>query len=478
MNNGNNKEKITIYPVTRIEGHAKITIHLNKRSQINRVLFHVDQFRGFEKFLEGRYFEEAPISTAKICGICPLSHILGAVKAGDMIMNVKIPYTAKLLRQLAHLGQIIQSHCLHFFYLASPDFLLGWDSDPSIRNIAGLVEKYPDFAIKGVKLRKFGQTIIEYVGGARINPKNFIAGGVASPLDPKHRDELLSQVDQMLSFALEGLNFIKNYIQTNKEFVDNYANFQTNFLSLVNDDKWEVYDGKLRFINNTGDEVIDFEDYKYHEYIGEYIEDWSYLKFPFFKMKGYPDGVYRVGPLARLNIVKDLPTENARKEFIEFKQINNYKPIHPSFYYHYARMIEVIHSIEKVREILLDSEILSKDVFVKGKVENQEGIGVIEAPRGTLIHHYWVDEKGTIIKVNMIVASGNNNWAMSKAVEDIAIKNLDPNNLKEYMLNLVEGGIRCYDPCLSCSTHAIGQMPILIQIYDHNNNLVNVFQRD
>lgn len=470
-------EKITIYPVTRIEGHAKITIHL-KDDKIDRVLFHVDQFRGFEKFIEGRYFEEAPIITAKICGICPLSHILGAVKAGDMIMNVEIPYTAKLLRRLAHLGQIIQSHCLHFFYLASPDLLLGWDSSPAIRNVAGLIEKYPDFAMKGIKLRKFGQTIIEYVGGARINPKNFICGGVAQPLEHQKRENLLNQIDEMISFCLEGIEFIKNYIEKNKAFVEKYANFETNFISLTNDGIWEVYDGKIRVIDRDGKVLEEFNDVEYYKHVGEYIEKWSYLKFPFLLKYGYPDGVYRVGPLARLNTSTKMPTEKASIEFNYFKQINDYKPVHPSFYYHYARMIEVLHSLELVYEILMDKDILSNEVFVKGKVEKEEGIGVIEAPRGTLIHHYWVDENGTILKCNMIVASGNNNWAMSKAVESIAKDFVDPLNIQEKDLNLIEGGIRCYDPCLSCSTHAIGQMPIIIQVFDEENRLIKQFLRE
>lgn len=480
MQNGKTTDnKITIYPVTRIEGHAKITIHLDQKDEIEKVLFHVDQFRGFEKFIEGRYFEEAPIITAKICGICPISHILGAAKAGDMIMNVQIPYTAKLLRTLVHLGQIIQSHSLHFFYLAAPDLLLGWGAEPSIRNISGLVQKYPDFAIKGVKLRKFGQTIIEYISGARINPKNIIAGGMSAPLNPNYRDELLYQVEQMISYAQDGLKYIKDYIEKNRVFVEEYANFQTNFLSMINGNgDWEAYDGKLRVINPNGDVIFDFEQTEYYKYIKEFIEDWSYLKFPFLQNLGYPDGVYRVGPLSRLNVCKDTPTEKASAELRYFRQINNYKPVHPSFYYHYARMIEVIHCLEKAKEILMDSQILSKDVFVKGKVEKEQGIGVIEAPRGTLIHHYWVDEKGTIVKSNFIVASGHNSWAMSKAVEMIAKKFLDPKNVKEESLNLVEGGIRCYDPCLSCSTHAVGKMPMIIQIYDYKKNLINTITRE
>lgn len=470
--------KITIYPVTRIEGHGKVTIYLDENMNIDKVFFNVDQFRGFEKFLEGRYFEEAFIMTAKICGICPVSHILTAVKAGDMIMNIDVPPTGKMLRLLAHLGQYIQSHALHFFYLAAPDFLLGWGADPAIRNVVGLIQKYPDIAVKGVKLRKFGQTMIQYVAGARINPKNLIPGGVAAPLEPKYRDELLKQIDEMISYALDGLNYMKQYIEKNKSFFETCANFETKFLSLVNGDNWEIYDGRIRLIDKDGTILEEFDSTKYINYIGEHVEDWSYLKFPYFLKFGYPDGVYRAGPLARVNVAKHMPTEKASVELKYFKEMNNYKPVQPTFYYHYARLIEMLHSLEKAKELLEDERILDKEVYAKGKVERSEGIGVIEAPRGTLFHHYWVDEKGRILKCNFIVASGNNAWAMSKTVDMIARRFLDPKNIKEEALNLIEGGIRCYDPCLSCSTHAVGQMPLMLEIYDHKGELVNVIKRE
>ncbi|MCX7871394.1 MAG: Ni/Fe hydrogenase subunit alpha [bacterium] len=472
--------KITIYPVTRIEGHAKITIHLDNDLKVDKVYFHVDQFRGFEKFSEGRHFKEMPIITAKICGICPVSHILGAVKAGDMIMGVNIPYTAKLLRELIHMGQIIQSHSLHFFYLASPDLLLGWDENPKIRNIAGVIEKYPDIATKGVELRKFGQSIIEWIAGARINPKWIVPGGMANSLTPQVKDKILLNLPKVKSHILFTINLFKDYIQKNKDFIIDYANFDTGYLGLVsNNDSLELYDGKIRYFDKNLITKIEFLPKDYLNYIAEYIEDWSYLKFPFLKIYGYPEGVYRVGPLARLNIINKIDTELANKELQEFKNLsNNGKAVSASFYYHYARLIEILYAIEKVELILNDKEILSKDVYIENKVVNEEGIGVIEAPRGTLIHHYWVDEKGTIKKVNMIVASGHNNWAMSKAVEVIAKKYIDMNNLTEGILNRVEGGIRCYDPCLSCSTHAVGNMPILIEIYDNQKKLIKTIKRE
>ncbi|MGC8814923.1 MAG: Ni/Fe hydrogenase subunit alpha [bacterium] len=471
--------KIIIYPVTRIEGHAKVTIYLNNDLKVEKTYFHVDQFRGFEKFTEGRYFKEMPIITAKICGICPVSHILAAVKAGDMIMGVDIPYTAKLLRKLVHMGQIIQSHSLHFFYLASPDLLLGWDADPKIRNIAGVIDKYPDIALKGVELRKFGQSIIEWVAGARINPKWIVPGGMANSLTNEVRDKILFKIDSVKSHILFAIELFKDYIQKNQDFINNYANFDSGYLGLINDnDSLELYDGKLRYMNNDLSEKIDFEIKDYSKYIAEYIEDWTYLKFPFFRLYGYPQGVYRVGPLARLNIISKIDTELANKELTNFKKLGKNRVVTASFYYHYARLIEVLYAIENVEQILNDKEILSKDIYIENKVVNEEGIGIVEAPRGTLIHHYWVDEKGTIKKANMIVATGNNNWAMSKAIELIAKTYIDGNNLTEGMLNRVEGGIRCYDPCLSCSTHAIGNMPILIEIYDTNKNLLKVIQRN
>ncbi|NLI56187.1 Ni/Fe hydrogenase subunit alpha [bacterium] len=472
-------KKITISPVTRIEGHARVTIFLNDEGKVDEAYLHIDQFRGFEKFSEGRYFAEMPIITPRICGICPVSHHLASAKATDDILGVDIPKPAKLLRELIHMGQIIQSHSMHFFELAGPDLILGWDADPRIRNVAGLIQANPELALKAVKLRKFGQRIIELVAGRRIHPTFAIPGGVNQALDPKVRDEILKGIDEMISYVEDGISIATKYIEDNKEVCDKFASFPTGYMGLVKDDgSLELYDGKIRFMDKNGNVVKDFKDKYYLKYIGERVEDWSYLKFPYYKPFGWPEGVYRVGPLGRLNVADKISTPIADEHLKNFKKINDGKPVEGSLYFHYARLIEAIYGIERAREILEDPECLSKDVLISGKVSNEEGIGVIEAPRGTLIHHYWVDEKGTIEKVNLIVATGHNNWAMSKSVESVAKEFVNGKNLTEGMLNRVEGAIRCYDPCLSCSTHAIGKMPLLIELYDSNGNLINFVKRD
>jgi len=472
-------KKITISPVTRIEGHARVTIFLNDEGKVDEAYLHIDQFRGFEKFSEGRYFAEMPIITPRICGICPVSHHLASAKATDDILGVDIPRPAKLLRELIHMGQIIQSHSMHFFELAGPDLILGWDADPRIRNVAGLIQANPELALKAVKLRRFGQRIIELVAGRRIHPTFAIPGGVNQAFDPKSRDEILKGIDEMISYVEDGISIATKYIEDNKEVCDKFASFPTGYMGLVKDDgSLELYDGKIRFMDKDGNVIKDFKDKYYLKYIGERVEDWSYLKFPYYKPLGWPEGVYRVGPLGRLNVVDKISTPIADEHLKNFKKINNGKPVEGSLYFHYARLIEAIYGLERAREILEDPECLSKDVLISGKVSNEEGIGVIEAPRGTLIHHYWVDEKGTIEKVNLIVATGHNNWAMSKSVESVAKEFVDGKNLTEGMLNRVEGAIRCYDPCLSCSTHAIGKMPLLIELYDSNGNLINFVKRD
>ncbi|HOJ92887.1 MAG TPA: Ni/Fe hydrogenase subunit alpha [Dictyoglomaceae bacterium] len=473
------EKKITISPVTRIEGHARVTIHLDDDGKVQEAYLHVDQFRGFEKFSEGRHFSEMPVITERICGICPVSHHLASAKACDEIVGIDIPKTAKLLRELIHMGQIIQSHSMHFFELAGPDLILGWDADPKIRNVVGLIQANPDLALKAVKLRKFGQRIIELVAGRRIHPTFAVPGGVNAALSPEVKDEILKGIDEMIGYTQEGIKIAEDFIEKNKDLCEKFASFSSGYMGLVKEDgSLELYDGKIRFMDKDGEILKEFKGKYYLKYIGEKVEDWSYLKFPFYKPLGYPEGVYRVGPLARLNIADKISTPLANEEFKKFKALGNGKPVEGSLYYHYARLIETIYALERVREILEDPEVMSQDVLRLGTVQNEEGVGVIEAPRGTLIHHYWVDEKGTIEKVNLIVSTGHNNWAMSKGVELVAKAFVDGKDLKEGMLNRVEGAIRCYDPCLSCSTHAIGSMPIVLEFYDSEGNLIDVVKRD
>ncbi|MBC7250138.1 MAG: Ni/Fe hydrogenase subunit alpha [Anaerolineae bacterium] len=472
-------QKITIEPVTRIEGHARVTIHVNDAGQVERAYFHVDQFRGFEKFCEGRMFFEMPVITPRICGICPVSHHLASAKACDMLVGVEPPRPAALLRELMHMGQYIQSHSMHFFHLAGPDLVFGFDADPAIRNVVGIIEANPELALKAVKLRKYGQEIIRIVGGRRIHPRFAVPGGVNKALTKQERDELLAPIDEMIGYMQEGLALAKQWLEANQELVQRFANFKSGYMGLVNPETGdlELYDGMVRVIDREGKLLAQFDGRHYLDYIAEHVEDWSYLKFPYYKKLGWPGGVYRVAPLGRLNVSDGISTPLANEEFKKFKALAE-GPVEPSLYMHYARLIEDIYAAERARELLEDPDITSTDIITESNIITGEGVGVIEAPRGTLFHHYQTDENGQLTKVNLIVATGNNNWAMSHSVDMVAKDFVDPKNLTEGMLNRVEAAIRAYDPCLSCSTHAIGQMPLIIEVRGPDGELINYVKRD
>ena len=471
-------KKIIIEPITRIEGHAKVTIYLDDEGNVEKSYFHVNQFRGFEKFCEGRLYFEMPQITPRICGICPVSHHLASVKATDEIIGVEIPKTAKILRELMHMGQFIQSHSLHFFHLASPDLLLGFDADPAIRNVVGIINKNPELAVTAVKLRKFGQDIIEILGRKKVHPIFAVPGGVNNALSVEDRDKILSEVEYVINSIKKAIEIAKDWIGKNKELVDSFANFKSSYMGLVKDGALEIYDGDVRLVDEEGNILEEFNGSDYLNYIAEHVEDWSYLKFPYYKKKGYPEGCYRVGPLGRLNVCDRISTPLANDEFKLFKTINDGKPVEASMYFHYARLIEDLYAAEKTRELLKDPDILSTDIRTESTRITREGVGTIEAPRGTLFHHYKTDENGVIQKVNLIVATGHNNWAMSKSVDMVAKQFISGKEISEGLLNRVEAAIRCYDPCLSCSTHALGQMPLYIEIHSSNGEIVETIKRD
>ncbi len=473
-----NTRTITINPVTRIEGHAKITIQLDDAGNVTDTQFHVVEFRGFEKFCEGRFFAEMPQITARICGICPVSHLLASAKACDAVLGVLIPRPAKLLRELLHMGQLTQSHALSFFHLSAPDLLLGYDADPAIRNIVGLIQQQPDIAIKGVRLRKYGQEIIKHVGGRKIHPDFPIPGGVNKALTVAERDEMRKGLPEAFAATKFALDLLKKYQAAHHDEVETFASFDSNYMGLVQPDgALEHYDGNLRFSDLNGKTVMDqVPPDKYLDVIAEATEPWSYLKFPFIKQLGYPAGIYRVGPLARLNLVDKISTPQANAVLREWKS-GRHGVRRSSFYYHWARLIEILYALERIGQLLDDPDICSTDIMVTARPANAQGVGVIEAPRGTLFHHYWVDENGRIEKVNLIVATGHNNLAMNRAVLSVAKKYVKGNELKEGMLNRVEAAIRCYDPCLSCSTHAVGQMPLHVQLIAPDGTVLNEMAR-
>ncbi|MBP8047483.1 MAG: Ni/Fe hydrogenase subunit alpha [Anaerolineales bacterium] len=471
--------KITIEPVTRIEGHAKVTIHMKEDNTVDRAYMHVNEFRGFEKFCEGRLYFEMPQITARICGICPVSHHLAAAKAGDAISGQTPPRPANLLRELMHMGQVIQSHGMHFFELAGPDLLLGFDANPETRNIIGLINANPDLTVKAVQLRKFGQEIIKTLGGRRIHPVFAIPGGVNKALTLQERDDILKNSDAAIATLRIGLQIIKDWAQKNMEDINKFAVFPTGYFGLTTPDNGlELYDGDIRLIGRDGAQLERFPVANYLDHIQEHVEPWSYLKFPFYKKMGYPDGVYRVGPLGRLNLAEKIDTPLANDELKIFKSLNKGKPVENTLYYHYARLIECLFAVERVSVLCADPDILSTDILNTRKDFKGHGVGVIEAPRGTLIHDYTADEGGKLLKVNLIVSTGHNNWAMSNAVESVAKTYVMGPNVQEGMLNRVEAAIRAYDPCLSCSTHAVGQMPIQLDIVAPDGSLVKTLTRD
>ena len=473
-----NTRTITISPVTRIEGHAKITIQLDAAGNVADTQFHVVEFRGFEKFCEGRFFAEMPQITARICGICPVSHLLASAKACDAVLGVAIPRPAKLLRELMHMGQLTQSHALSFFHLSAPDLLLGYDADPAVRNVVGLIQQHPDIAIKGVRLRKYGQEIIKHVGGRKIHPDFPVPGGVNKALTVAERDEMRKGLPEAFGQAKFALDLLKKYQAAHHDDVETFASFDSNYMGLVQPDgALEHYDGNLRFSDLNGKIVRDqVPPDKYLEVIAEATETWSYLKFPFIKELGYPNGIYRVGPLARLNLADKISTPQANAALREWKK-TRHGVRRSSFYYHWARLIEILYALERAQQLLDDPDICSTDIMVTARPANAQGVGVIEAPRGTLFHHYWVDGDGRIEKVNLIVATGHNNLAMNRAVLSVAQKYVKGNQLQEGMLNRVEAAIRCYDPCLSCSTHAVGQMPLHVQLIAPDGSVLDELAR-
>lgn len=467
-------KRITIEPVSRIEGHAKVTIQLDDSGHVAKTEFHVTQVRGFEKFTEGRPFYEMPGITARICGICPISHLLASAKACDSIMAVRIPPAARKLRELIHYGQIVQSHALSFFYLSAPDFLLGMDSEPAARNVLGVIAAHPELARDGIELRKFGLLIIEALAQERVHPSWIVPGGVATPISASVRDRILSELPRATEIAGRTLRFFKSALDKYQEEIENFGSFPTMYAGLVDcSGNLQFYDGGLRFRDANGEIVEDRiapEDYA--QFIGEETLRNSYLKAPYFKPIGYPAGVYRVGALGRLNAASQCGTPSADAEFKEFHQRFGVVA-HSAFLYHYARLIEILYALEKIETLLSDPQILDTHVRATAGVNAPEGVGIIEAPRGTLIHHYKVDSAGAITWANLVVATGHNNLAIARSVQQVSEHFIDGTKLSEGMLNRVSAVVRAYDPCLSCSTHASGVLAMDIRLLDWRQTLLD-----
>jgi NAD-reducing hydrogenase large subunit len=467
-------KRITIDPVTRIEGHARITLQLDDEGKVASARLNVTQVRGFEKFTEGRPFYEMPGITARICGICPVSHLLAASKACDAVMAVRVPPAAARLRELLHCAQFVQSHALSFFYLSSPDLLLGMDSDPARRNVLGVIEKHRDMARDGIELRKYGQEIIETLAKERIHPSWVVPGGVNAPMTVEARDRILDGLPEAKAIAARTITFFKSAVDQFGEEIEFFGSAPSMYAGMVDArGGLQLYEGRLRFRNADGGIVEDQVDAAdYGEFIGEASVKDSYLKSPYFKPLGYPEGMYRVGPLARINAADRMGTPQADAELTEFRQRFG-NPAHSSFLYHYARLIEVVYALERIEALLADPRTIETHVRAKAGVNSLEGVGMIEAPRGVLIHHYKVNEEGAITWANLIVATGHNNLAINRSIQQAAEHFVDGNRLAEGMLNRVSAVVRAYDPCLSCSTHASGQIAMRIELLDAGGSVVD-----
>ncbi|MDP8223766.1 MAG: Ni/Fe hydrogenase subunit alpha [Candidatus Lernaella stagnicola] len=468
-------KRVIIEPVTRVEGHGKVSIYLDENNKVKQARLHIVEFRGFERFVQGRPYWEVPVLVQRLCGICPVSHHLAAAKAMDIIVGgEKLTPTAEKMRRLMHYGQMFQSHALHFFHLASPDLLFGFDADPAIRNVIGIIAKHPDLAVQAVMMRKYGQEVILRTAGKKIHGTGAIPGGINKNLSIQERDELLADLDQMIEWSRASVKIAKDITLDRIAELAPFGSFDSSHMSLVREDgAMDLYHGVLRAVDKDGKTIIDDVDYQgYLDYIAEEVKSWSYMKFPFIKSIGPEDGWYRVGPLARLNTATFIDTpeaEAARQEYVAALG----RTCNVTMAYHWARMIELLHSIEMIKELLHDEDLQGTDLVVKGE-RRSEAVGLLEAPRGTLFHHYKVNEDDQVVMANLIVSTTNNNEPMNRAVQKVVADHIDGvPEITEGMLNSVEVAIRAYDPCLSCATHAMGQMPLEVKMFDVDGNLVD-----
>ncbi len=468
--------KIVIEPVTRVEGHGKVTILLDEANQVTQARFHIVEFRGFERFIQGRPFWEVPVIVQRLCGICPVSHHLAAAKAMDIIVGgEKLTPTAEKMRRLMHYGQTLQSHALHFFHLCSPDLLFGFDAPVAKRNVIGVAAEFPELAVQGVMLRKYGQEVIRATAGKKIHGTGAIPGGINKNLSIAERDEFLKDIDQIMDWSRSALKIAKDYTVEHLDELAPFGSFRSSHLSLVRaDGAMDLYHGDLHAIDADGNVILDHVDYAdYLDYIAEEVRPWSYMKFPFIKSLGPETGWYRVGPLARLNTCEFIDTPEAEAARKEFTAVTDGKPNNITMAYHWARMIELLHSSEKIQELLHDPDLQGTDLVVTGE-RRDEAVGLLEAPRGTLFHHYRVNSDDQIVMANLIVSTTNNNVPMNLAVTKVAQSHIAGKaEITEGLLNHVEVAIRAYDPCLSCATHAIGRMPLVVELLDADGNLVD-----
>lgn len=475
---------LTIAPVTRLEGHAKITIKLDDAGNVADTMVNVVELRGFEKFCIGRPVEELPRIVTSICGVCPWSHHLASSKANDAVYGVEPPPAGKKLRDLCNSIAYTEEHILHFFFLGGPDFVMGPDADYSVRNVIGIAQTNPEIGKKVVRNRTLGARMLEILSGKSIHPVTGVPGGFSKPLTEDERQKVLPMAEEVLEFAKFAIAFAKeNIFPKYMDTIKTLGVINTGFLGTVTDDgALNCYDGKLRMMATDGT-YEDFAYDQYKEHIAEHLEPWSYLKFPYMKKAGgfsmdlnNPQGIYRTNTLARVNVADKMATPLAQAEFEEFRQAFG-RPAQHTLLYHYARLIELVYHAEHAVELLNDSEITNRETRVPVTPRAAHGIGCVEAPRGTLIHDYETDEKGMVTNCNLIVGTTHNNAPINMSVKQAATTLIKDGNYDQGILNQVEMAIRAYDPCLSCATHNLdGSIPVRLDIYDHKGQLVKTFK--
>jgi len=472
-------QRVVIEPLTRVEGHGKVTLLLDDANHIKQARLHIVEFRGFEKFVQGRPYWELPVLVQRLCGICPVSHHLVAAKATDMLVGAtQLTPAAEKIRRLMHYGQTMQSHALHFFHLCSPDLLFGFDDEVRHRNIVGVIEDHPEIAKQGVLLRKYGQEVIRVTAGKRVHGTGAIPGGVNKSISREEREYLRKDIDQVIAWSQAAVELIKRIFSEQFDYHMAFATIDSNMMSMIRSDgAFDIYHGGLRAKDPNGQTIFDHVDHNaYEQYLREGVKSWSYMKFPFIQSLGSEDGWYRVGPLARVNNCDFFTTPLAEQERKAFRDVGQGRPVQASLAYHWARLIELLYCAEAIKELLFDDDLLSDDLLVKGDMQAR-GIGVLEAPRGTLFHHYEIDADGLVEKANLIVSTTNNNQAMNESIRQVANHYLDGKQLTEPLLNQIEVAIRAYDPCLSCATHALGKMPLEVQLLDSEGVLVDRLQK-
>ena len=483
-------KKVVIDPITRLEGHGKIAIFLNDEGEVENAYLQIPELRGFERFCIGRKAEDMPLLTSRICGVCPVAHHMAGTKALDAAFNVEPPSAAKKLRELMYCGYYIYDHTLHFYYLGGPDFVVGPDAPPEKRNVIGVIEKAGlDVGKEVIKHRAYGQRITELIGGKATHPVCGIPGGISKPLSEEDRQEIEKMAVSSVDFAKFTLKLFHDIVLGNSKYVDliksDAYTLKTYYMGLVDkNNKVNFYDGKVRVVDPSGNEFLKFEPKDYLNHVAEHVEEWTYVKFPYLKKvgwKGFLDGpengAYRVGPLGRLNASNGMATPLAQDEYeVMYKTLGG-KPVHSTLAFHWARLIELLYAAERVAELIKDPEITSTDVRNKPG-ESGEGVGIVEAARGTLIHHYVLDEDALIKDVNLIVATLNDCPAINMSIRNAAKGLIHGENVDQGVLNMVEMAFRAYDPCFGCATHyAIGQMPLTIEIYNSKKKLLKTLQR-